>query len=66
MTMEVDESQRQVVVMALAHLAAVRPGWDPMVQEIAVKLDPQLKMYQDFQQYRKSELTARLGNEADS
>lgn len=47
--MEVDHSQVGVVVLALAHLAVERPGWDTMLKEIAQKLgDPKLVMYEDL------------------
>ncbi len=46
---EVDHSQVGVVVLALAHLAIERPGWDAMLKEIAQKLgDPKLVMYEDL------------------
>jgi len=35
MTIEIDESQRQVILLALAHLAIERPGWKPMLKGIA-------------------------------
>jgi len=38
-TFEFDESQRQAILMALAHLAVERPGWDYMLGEIAKKMD---------------------------
>lgn len=38
-TVTLDEGQRQAVVMALAHLAVERPGWDMMLEEIAAKMD---------------------------
>ncbi len=34
-----DESQRQATVLALAHLAVERPGWNAMLTEIAAKMD---------------------------
>ena len=37
--LQLDESQRQAVLMALAHLAVERPGWDVMLEEIAAKMD---------------------------
>lgn len=35
----VDEGERQAVLMALAHLACERPGWDWMLSEIAKRVD---------------------------
>ena len=56
MIVEIDESQRQMTVMALAHLSVRRPGWNMALTEIAKKMDnPDLKMYKDFQKFRKSE-----------
>lgn len=39
MTRDLDEAERQVVVLALAELAAGRPGWAPMLAGIAEKFD---------------------------
>lgn len=53
-TIELDESQRQMVLMALAHLAMERPGWDYALMEIANKIDNERKkdglpeMYMEF------------------
>jgi len=55
-TVTLEEAQRQATVMALAHLAVARPGWDHMLTEIAAKMDnPDLGMYKDFKTYRESE-----------
>ena len=35
----IDESQRQAVLLALAHLTVERPGWEFMLTEIAKKMD---------------------------
>jgi hypothetical protein len=34
-----DEEQRQLVLMALAHLAVERPGFDQALSKIAMKMD---------------------------
>ena len=48
-TVELTESQRQAVVLALAHLSLDRPGWDTVLRTIAGKLDnPDLAMYESF------------------
>lgn len=39
LTVELDEGQRQLVLMALAALAVERPGWDMALSEIAAKMD---------------------------
>lgn len=38
-TVELDEGQRQMTLMALAALAVERPGWDMALSEIAAKMD---------------------------
>lgn len=38
-TLHVDESQRQMIIMALAHLAAERPGWNMVLTELAQTMD---------------------------
>lgn len=35
----IDESQRQAMLLALAHLTVERPGWEFMLTEIAKKMD---------------------------
>jgi hypothetical protein len=35
----IDEAERQAVLMALAHLAIERPGWNDMLSRIAMKMD---------------------------
>jgi hypothetical protein len=41
-TPEFDESQRQIILLALFKLKAERPGWDMAIGEIEVKLGGQL------------------------
>jgi hypothetical protein len=36
-TIDVTESERQVIILALADLALSRPGWDPMLAELAAQ-----------------------------
>lgn len=56
MTIDLDENQRQMTVLALAHLALERPGWDRALREIAAKLDnPGLGMYEAFKTFGASE-----------
>jgi hypothetical protein len=38
-TLIIDESQRQMLLLALAHLAIERPGWDWTLGELAKKCD---------------------------
>jgi len=42
MTFEIDECQRQAVLLALAELALSRIGWDLMLREIAAILQGEM------------------------
>lgn len=55
-TFEIDEGQRQMLVLAVAHLAVERPGWDYALQNIARVFHAE-EMYQEFK-----ELAPRSGN----
>jgi hypothetical protein len=37
--LELEEGERQMLVMALAHLSVERPGWDDALNRIAVRID---------------------------
>lgn len=39
MKLELEEAERQVVIMALAHLAVERPGWEAWLHGIAKRID---------------------------
>lgn len=39
MTIELDESERQMLLLALARLALERPGWDDALNRIAMRID---------------------------
>lgn len=39
MNIEISEEERQMVLLALGHLARERPGWDYALNEIAKKMD---------------------------
>jgi hypothetical protein len=57
-TIVLDESQRQAVLLALAHLALERPGWDYMLSIIAGKMDNQTPegrpaMYEEFKRMHR-------------
>jgi len=56
MIIVIDESQRQMTVLALAHLSLERLGWDHTLRELATKLDPGLRMYRDFKTFGASEV----------
>lgn len=36
---EIEEDERQVILLALAHLAVERPGWRNMLERVALKMD---------------------------
>lgn len=38
-TITIDESERQAILLALAHTTVERPGWEYMYTQIAKKLD---------------------------
>ena len=38
-TMELDEGERQMLLMALAHLAVERRGWDDALERLALQID---------------------------
>ncbi|MDB6022975.1 MAG: hypothetical protein JWQ04_2832 [Pedosphaera sp.] len=55
-TIVLDERQRQAVLLALAHLAVERPGWDYMLTQIALLMDNRLpgdrpQMFEDFKRF---------------
>jgi hypothetical protein len=37
--LQIEEEERQVLLLALAHLANERPGWDDMLNRIALRID---------------------------
>jgi hypothetical protein len=47
MTVNLDEGQRQMLLLALAELALSRPGWDHSIREIASRFSG-LEMYESF------------------
>ncbi len=51
-TLGLDEGERRMVLMALAHLAVERPGWDHALSEVALRIDNEEngrpQMYDDF------------------
>lgn len=43
------EEERQIILLALAHLAIERPGWSDAIEELAGKLDgAELRMYREL------------------
>ena len=57
-TLELDEGERQMLLMALAHLAVERPGWDDALMRVALRIDnedngrPQL--YDNFRRLHRN------------
>lgn len=52
-TIVIDESQRQIILLALAHLAVERPGWDVALADIAALMDNVgLPMFEEFKSLR--------------
>ena len=53
MKLELAEEDRQALILAIAHLAIERPGWDNYLSRIAKDLgDGSLDMYNDFKRTR--------------
>lgn len=47
-TITIDESQRQMIMLALAKLRMERPGWDYALGEIAERFPGGRTMYEQF------------------
>jgi len=58
-TLELEEGERQALLLALAHLSVERPGWDHMLNEIARRIDnvagDRAKLYDQFRALRQGE-----------
>lgn len=60
----ITEEQRQATVMALAHLAVERPGWDHMLKEIASQMDNEgCPMYEEFKRLHADNVVDLDGDE---
>jgi hypothetical protein len=47
--LDLEEGERQIVVLALAELALSRPGWDPAaIRPIVERVDPEFVLYESF------------------
>lgn len=61
--MKLDEGERQMMLMALAHLSIERPGWDDALQRLAMQLDNEQngrpQMYDEFRQLHREVLRLR-------
>jgi len=60
--MRLDEGERQMMLMALAHLAVERPGWDDALQRLAKQLDNEEngrpQMYDEFRKLHRIAVVA--------
>lgn len=59
-TIELEEEERQAMLLALAVLSLQRPGWDDMLNRIALRMDNFTKagrgeMYDSFRELQDSE-----------
>lgn len=62
MTLELDEGQRQMTLLALAELALSRPGFDHSLREIAEKMDnPGCPMFEGFKQTSADRVKSERG-----
>ncbi len=64
-TIQIDESQRQLIILALAKLSMERPGWTNMLNETALLMDPpneqgDSKMFTNFRHIWVSPLVEKL------
>jgi len=63
-----EESERQAVLMALAHLAVERPGWDYMLNRIALRIDngtTRAELYDQFRDLRAQVLRVEALNRGE-
>lgn len=63
MTLELTESDRQMLLLALAHLSLERPGWDYALNALALQVDNERDgralMYDEFRALAVSAASAR-------
>lgn len=66
--MRLEEGERQMVLMALAHLAVERPGWDDALQRLAMQLDNEQnnrpQMYDEFRKMHRIAVVAERKNQS--
>lgn len=63
----ITEDDRQMILMALAHLACDRPGWESALEAIALKMDNKTnagtaQMFRDFIGIRSLKMQTGLSN----
>lgn len=67
-TVTLDESERQAIILALAHVAVDRPGWDYMLNEIALKMDRDIEgramMFETLKAIKQRYLVPDLAHKA--
>lgn len=65
MTLELDEAQRQLVLLALAHLSIERPGWDHALNATALLIDNssagRAQLYEQFRALRRDSMAMDTG-----
>lgn len=62
MMLQMDEEERQVVILALAELALSRPGWDHMLRHIVERIDaPGLAMFEQLKSSNADRVQAERG-----
>lgn len=49
-TIEIDESQRQLILLALAELSRSRPGWHYVLGVVAGQFPGGVEMYEKFRE----------------
>jgi hypothetical protein len=58
MTVEITEGERQVILLALAELALSRPGWNPMLFELAASFAG-ADMFAEFKRMNNDRVNGR-------
>lgn len=66
-TFQIDEEDRQLVILALAELALSRPGWDYACRTAAEKFGGQnaLTMFDDFKKTSADHIKPRYSNHVE-
>jgi hypothetical protein len=66
-TLTLDESQRQFVLLALAHLAIERPGWDDMISVVVAEMDTALPngRFQMYEEFKRTHDPRRVNEPSD-
>lgn len=58
MTIEIDESERQILLLAIANLELARPGWLLPCRELADRLKGR-EMYDRFKEWNNDQIKPR-------